>query len=261
MTGMGSHPMEELIRGLQERAARAQPATVAVDAHGWWLRHAPGCAWWVSTVLPHRDARAAELARRVEEVEAFYSAKGSPARFQITPGVAAAGLDQLLVDRGYRVRSPVSLQVAAAASVASVASPASHVRVEMAARPSRAWFDVWSAVSDADNEPRAEWALLNRVRERTGYAMAIVDGQLVAVGRVVVDTGWAGVFGMATLPAARGRGAAGQVLAALARWAGVNRIYLQVEQDNLAARQLYQRAGFTEIASYHYRSSSTVDDG
>jgi RimJ/RimL family protein N-acetyltransferase len=244
-----------LVRRLQERAARAQPAAVVVNTHGWWLRHAPGCGWWVSTVLPHRDADPAELARRVDEAEAFYAAQGVPARFQITPGVAAAGLDQLLADRGYRVQSPVSLQIAAAATVAS---PASEVRVEMAPRPNQAWFDVWSTVSDA--EPRAEWDLLDRIRQPAGYATAWIDDHAVAVGRAVVESGWVGVFGMITRPAARGLGAAGQVLAALARWADVDRMYLQVEQDNVAARRLYQRAGFAELVSYHYRSPSTVDD-
>jgi GNAT superfamily N-acetyltransferase len=46
-----------------------------------------------------------------------------------------------------------------------------------------------------------------------------VDGTPVAVGRAVAERGWAGVFGMATLPAARRRGAATAVLASLAAWA------------------------------------------
>ena len=60
---------------------------------------------------------------------------------------------------------------------------------------------------------------------------------VVAVGRAVADTGWAGVFGMATLPRAGGKGAARSVLAALADWAGAHAdsLYLQVERDNIPA--------------------------
>ena len=43
-----------MVRGLQERAARAFPAEHVQDADGWQLRHAPGGAWWVCAVLPHR---------------------------------------------------------------------------------------------------------------------------------------------------------------------------------------------------------------
>ena len=82
---------------------------------------------------------------------------------------------------------------------------------------------------------------------------------VVAVGRAVADTGWAGVFGMATLPRARGRGTARSVLAALADWAGghaAGRMYLQVERDNMPALRLYERTGFSEECGYHYRASA-----
>jgi ribosomal protein S18 acetylase RimI-like enzyme len=81
---------------------------------------------------------------------------------------------------------------------------------------------------------------------------------VIAVGRVVADNGWAGVFGMATLPQARGKGSARTVLAALADWAGAHkadRMYLQVEWDNILAFRLYDRAGFGEVCSYHYRTA------
>jgi N-acetylglutamate synthase len=61
---------------------------------------------------------------------------------------------------------------------------------------------------------------------------------------------------MVTAPQARRRGAAGQVLAAIAAWAAQQsapRLYLQVEQSNVPATQLYRACGFTEIATYHYR--------
>ncbi|MGH4007801.1 MAG: GNAT family N-acetyltransferase [Pseudonocardiaceae bacterium] len=65
---------------------------------------------------------------------------------------------------------------------------------------------------------------------------AMIGNGVVAVGRVVADDGWAGVFGMATLSHARGKGAARSVLAALADWVGAHeadRMYLQVESDNI----------------------------
>jgi GNAT superfamily N-acetyltransferase len=86
----------------------------------------------------------------------------------------------------------------------------------------------------------------------------MIRDDVVAVGRAVADTGWAGVFGMATLPEARGKGAARHVLAALADWAvahQADRMYLQVERDSLPALQLYERTGFSEICGYHYRTA------
>lgn len=233
--------MSDLVRGLQERAARALPAPLVEHADGWWLRHAPGCAWWVGTVLPHGDG---DLPRRVAAAERFYAERGAAARFQITPGACPDGLDALLAARGYRRGGTMSLRV----GTPQAGSPAGRT----SDHPTRAWFDAWHAVHGGN--PTAEWDLLGRVTQPSAYASVTDDGTVVAVGRAVADTGWVGVFGMGTLPAARGGGAARAVLAALARWAGDNRMYLQVERDNLAAMRLYERMGFEEVSAYHYRS-------
>jgi N-acetylglutamate synthase len=208
------------ILGLQERAARAQPVERVVSADGWWLRHAPGGPWWLSSALPHRAACGSDLAARVAGVEAFYAMLGVPARIQITPGACPEGLDRLLAGREYRRECPGSLQVAPTTILAD--EPSVQVEEDSVAAYARLWF----------------------------------GGDVIAVGRAVLDTGWAGIFGIATQPQARRRGAARAVLATLAHWAadhGAEGLYLQVEQDNEAARRLYHGAGFVEAAAYHYR--------
>jgi GNAT superfamily N-acetyltransferase len=245
------------VRRLQERAARALPAESTKIVNGWWLRHAPGCSWWAGTVLPHGAVRPDALTRRVIEAEEFYARNGAAARFQITPGVCPAGLDTLLAVRGYRRQSVMSLQVASTARVAERA-PAAALRGYLSDCPTRAWLDVWDAVHGHGGDSSAEVDMLRRVTRPSAYAGVMVGADVVAVGRAVADTGWVGVFGMGTLPAARGSGAARQVLAALAGWAGAHRadrMYLQVERDNLPALRLYARAGFREICGYHYRAA------
>lgn len=99
--------------------------------------------------------------------------------------------------------------------------------------------------------------MLGRVQRPSAYASAMIGNGVVAVGRAVADEGWAGVFGMATLPHARGKGAARSVLVALADWVGAHeadRMYLQVECDNIPALRLYERTGFEEVCGYHYRT-------
>ena len=98
--------------------------------------------------------------------------------------------------------------------------------------------------------------MLDRVEQPSAYVCAMLDDDDVAVGRAVVDTGWAGVFGMATLREARGKGAARTLLGALADWAlarGAGAMYLQVEAANVQARRLYEQTGFSELCNYHYR--------
>lgn len=247
----------EMVRGLQERAARALPAERVEDAGGWRLRHAPGCSWWAGTVLPHGDAGPDALLRRVVAAEEFYAGQGAVTRFQISPGVCPERLDMLLAGRGYRRRSPMSLRVATTARVLE-REPTGPLRVRWDDRPTRAWFGLWRAVHDRDGDASAQWGMLDRVERPSVYARAMSGDDVVAVGRAVADACWAGVFGMATLPEARGRGAARSVLTALADWAGVHgadRMYLQVERDNVPALRLYERAGFSEVCGYHYRTA------
>lgn len=243
------------VRALQERAARALPAEHVEKAGGWWLRHAPDGPWWVGTVLPHGDdAAPEELERRIAAAEAFYAGRGTVTRFQISPGACPERLDAVLAARGYHRRHPVSLLTAATEEVLARTRPHAYgIRVDD--HPPREWFAVRHAVSGG----RAERATLARVRRPSGYACA-PDGEApVAVGRAVADDGWAGVFDLATLPRARGRGAARGVLAALAAWAaaqGAETMYLQVEGDNAPALRVYDRAGFRERYVYHYRTGS-----
>ncbi len=234
-----------LLKALQEYAARAQPAAHVEEAGGWWLRHSPGDAWWVSAVLPH------DREDRVALAESFCASRGEPVRFQITPGVCADDLDERLGERGYERGHDMSLQIASTSEVLRQ----THADVgEVSTRPTDEWLTAWQAATTRD--AAAERDLLSRVEHPSAYACAEVDGQVVAVGRAVDERGWAGVFGMATLPHARGQGAARTVLATLASWAAAreaNHMYLQMEKANSSAFRLYERTGFREVCRYHYR--------
>lgn len=234
-----------LLKTLQEYAARAQPAAHVEEAGGWWLQHSPGDAWWVSAVLPH------DREDRVDQAEEFCAERGAEVRFQITPGVCAHDLDAQLGGRGYTRGHAMSLQIA---STAEVLRHADADAGAVSTRPTDAWLAAWQAVTTRDVS--AERDLLRRVELPSAYAYAEVDGQVVAVGRAVAEQGWAGVFGMATLPEARGQGAARAVLAALASWAAAretDRMYLQMEKTGSSAFRLYERTGFREVCTYHYR--------
>jgi RimJ/RimL family protein N-acetyltransferase len=162
----------------------------------------------------------------------------------------------VLAGRGYRWDSPVSLLTTPGTGpVADAAAPGLEVRVGSV--PDPGWLAVMAKTTAGrpavvDREAR----LLGRVGLPSAYVTVLADKEPVAIGRAVAEDGWTGVFGMVTVPAARRRGAARLVLSAIARWAcehGAPRLYLQVERSNEAARRLYAAAGFTEVATYHYR--------
>ncbi|WP_051899321.1 GNAT family N-acetyltransferase [Sciscionella sediminilitoris] len=256
MTASPAAPDPETLRGLQERVAKANPAEHVEHLGQWWLRRSAGPSWWTATVLPHGETDAAELAARIAAAERFYAEAGTPARFQISPGACAAELDAVLAARGYRASGAVSLRAAVTEEVRALRAPEgppAQVRED----PSAAWFAAWRTVHGHGGDPGTERDMLERVRQPSAYASVLDGSEVIAVGRAVAEAGWAGVFGMATLPKARGRGAARAVLCSLADWAGTHaapRMYLQVESGNQAAVRLYERLGFAELCRYHYRT-------
>jgi len=248
----------ETVRGLQERAARALPAEHVDHVGGWWLRRSASSSWWIGTVLPHGDASQDELVRMISAAERFYAGFGVATRFQVSPGACPADLDATLAGRGYRWNSPMSLRTAPVADVQAQARP-DGPGIRLNETPTPAWLQVWYAVHGHDSDPQIEREMLGRITQPSAYASALEGDEVIAVGRAVADAGWAGVFGMATLPEARGRGAARDILASLAGWAaaqGTDGMYLQVEGDNDPALHLYDRTCFTEVCGYHYRTES-----
>jgi GNAT superfamily N-acetyltransferase len=252
------------VRDLQERAARAVPAAVQEVLDGCWLRHTDcTTTWWAGAALVHGMVQDLDLTTTIAAAEDFYAAHGSPARFQVCPA-CPSGLDEALAHRGYERSGDVSLQVATTGQVARLASPpgsATRLGVEVAEDLDAEWFRLLLAAQEPAGDPVPEWRLLQSVDQQSAYATATVAGRPVAVGRAVADTGWAGVFSMATLPDARRLGAARAVLTALADWAsfaGADRLYLQVTDESRAAARLYRRTGFRVAGTYHYRDSRTV---
>lgn len=255
--GEPGQPGPDRVRDLQERAARALPAEHVEHLGTWWLRHSPGCAWWVGSVLPHGEAAAGDLPVMVAAAESFCAAHGVPAVFQVCRPACPERLDQVLAARGYRQHTPMSLQAAVMADVLTRSGVTSH-EVHVTDHPAEAWWEVWrTGIHHGEGAHReSEEALLARVESPSAFACATLDGEPVSIARAAADTGWAGVFDVVTLPQARRDGAARAVLAALARWAasqGCAGLYLQVERDNTAALGLYGKAGFAEAGRYHYR--------
>jgi GNAT superfamily N-acetyltransferase len=250
------------IRELQDRAARAIPAVVEARSAGCWLRYTDSATtWWAGAALMHDDQGTNDLESSIAVAETFYAARGATTRFQVCPA-CPRHLDDALTARGYGWGDQVSLQVADSSRIARQLPASSlrvDLRVELQDTADRAWVDLMIAAQAPGADPTPEHRMLELVAAPCTYASASISGRPVAVGRAVADEGWAGVFCMATIPDARQEGAARAVLAALAGWAGANdcaRMYLQVTHDSVPALRLYQRAGFEEACSYHYRLGS-----
>jgi ribosomal protein S18 acetylase RimI-like enzyme len=161
------------------------------------------------------------------------------------------GLDDVLAARGYVLGSPTVVQVAEVEA-------GDRGDVVVSDVPDRDWLELWWAV-----DGRGDAAALTVAREilvggPALYATIRDSDGAVAIARLALVGEWGGLYCMAVRPDARQRGLGTTVLRGVLdvawREHGVRRCWLQVRAENSGARRLYQRAGFTEVARYHYRS-------
>jgi GNAT superfamily N-acetyltransferase len=171
---------------------------------------------------------------------------------QVTTGALGA-VDAALAEHGYEIEAPVDILVAPA-----VAPPArSGIDIDVTHTLDDAWAETYAAFHDGNDRVAAYGRMLSTIGPRAFAVTAAIDNEDAGMGFGVVERGWCGIYGMATLAGHRRRGVATAVLHALAREAsdlGAANLYLQLERDNDGARALYERAGFKYEYGYHYRT-------
>ncbi|GIE30955.1 hypothetical protein Ait01nite_040000 [Actinoplanes italicus] len=225
---------------IESHAVGAWPSTYAEQAGGWLLRHTPGVGKRRNnSALPPPGAVAG-----IDAAEDFYRERDMPVIVQVSPAEEHVALDRALAERGYRHDAPT---LVLAASAGDVMRRVPEVEIAFGLTP--AWRAAYG------NEAVSEH-VLDRIGLTTGFASIVVDSRIAALGLFVADDGIGGVFCMATDPPYRRRGLAEAILRAGAAWSadqGAESLYLQVEEENEAARKLYAKVGFAHSHSYHYR--------
>lgn len=202
-------------------------------------------ACWPLTA-PDRDPDDA-----VAAVEAWYAARGLPSRFKLTDGVfAPADLADRLAERGYHASKDTLVMTGPARGEGDLS-------VRIFSTPDATFEAVFTASAGDPEDGRERIEALGRIPPPACFARLDVDGAPAAIGVAALGGGFAGVFGMRTVPTHRRKGLARRVLRALlaeARQRGAERAWLQVESDNAAAIALYADEGFEPAYRYRYWS-------
>lgn len=227
---------------------------------GWVLRASGGFTGRGNSALPLGDT-GLPLPAAVDAVERFYAARDLPARFSVPttldPTVRAdpaPGVDAELDDRGYaRVDESLVLVTDLRRLPDLAPDPAPGTDASFAPEPDAGFTALYRYRGGA--LPPVAVRVLTAAQHQEFLTLRR-DGEPVAVGRVAVARGWAGVTAMEVAPSARRQGLGRQLLLRLlgrgrelgARWG-----YLQVAAENTAARNLYAATGLTPHHGYHYR--------
>ncbi|MEU1408410.1 GNAT family N-acetyltransferase [Streptomyces sp. NPDC005728] len=216
----------------------------------WELRAAGGFTRRANSVLPLGDP-GLPLDTALEAVRRWYGERGLPAYVQTATG--AEGTQELLcaeLERHGWVREVTAeLWIGALAPIADRAEGAGVV---LSREADEAWLARYQRKGMSE-------VALRVLSGGPSVWFATVPGAAgeppAAIGRCVVDGRWAGFAAVEVDPARRRQGLATEVMAALARRAldeGASAAWLQVEDDNEAARALYADLGMAPHHAYHH---------
>lgn len=244
-----------------------RPAETAWSPDGWLLRADGGVTSRANSALALRTPTR-PLPEVVAQVRAWYAERGLPL-------VIALPLPaRSLLDGALEQTCGLIGQIGADTHVfvgrldhLLATTPAGGPDVELGPTTDRAWREVHTGAPLADSPVMG--ALLAR-HDNVVFATARIAGEVVAIGRAVVDAArpgrderpgdrWLGITGLAVAPAARRCGLGRAVLRAMWTWGaeqGAERSYLQVASANQAAVALYLGAGYWHHHDYRYRRES-----
>ena len=224
------------------------PAEVQ-EIPGWLLPYDPLPIGRAQSAVPlaHAPLSMPEL----QQIEAHYHQRDRPTVFRLPESLITPEIGGALHAMGYSGHHGVLVQVAELDGLLRLAPSDAATR---STTPSKEWASVYTAngFDPVDGANRVQ--LLSRSRHVV-YACVSEGGQALAAGTGSISQGWLSIHGMRTAPGAQGRGLASRILAGLAAHAaaqGVERVFLQVEDDNVVAQGLYRKAGFGTAWRYHY---------
>jgi ribosomal protein S18 acetylase RimI-like enzyme len=246
------------VEELEEAAALGWRGVEEDRLGGWLLRAAGGFTGRANSALAIGDP-GRDLGPATETVVGWYQARGLPAMIAVPYPAGrphASALNRFLDAHGWGVRSGAATVMTAPIGAVARDVPVPGGRFHTGAEPDGAWLALYHYRGQPRLPPVARKVLMSAPWQAFGSIRAA--GETLAIGRVAVAAGWAGLTAIETAAQYRRRGLATAItsaLAAVAAGQGAKNVYLQVEDTNSAALALYRHLGFTEHHGYHYRTA------
>ncbi len=248
----------QTISGLERVAAAHWRGTEEEWLGEWLLRAADGFTGRANSALPLGDP-GVPLAEALDVVVSWYRSRGLPPMISVPMGLAADfpghDLDARLAARNWTTRPGAAFVMVAGLplDVPARALPAGR-ELHVTSEPDDAWIGRYH-YRGAENLPPVARKVLTSAGSQS--FVSIRDrATVLAIARLSVADGWAGITAVEVAPEYRRRGLGTAITASACRGPGtegIGQVFLQTEVNNAPARALYERLGFRYAHRYHYR--------
>jgi N-acetylglutamate synthase len=256
--------MYDQIIELERVAARHWRGTEEEWLGGWLLRAAEGFTGRANSALPLGDP-GLPLDSALDAVVGWYRDRDLPPMIVVPVLLDAASpggeLDRSLSERSWTTRpGPAFVMVADLSDgtgpigdhAAAGLPPGAAFQVDT--EPDPAWLARYH-YRGQDRQPPVMRDVLTSAPAQA-FASIRAGRDVLAIARLSIADGWAGITAVEVTPARRRAGLGTALTAAVCGEAakrGISRVFLQVETGNAAAVALYQQCGFRYSHGYHYR--------
>ncbi|MCV9936266.1 GNAT family N-acetyltransferase [Boseaceae bacterium BT-24-1] len=240
-----------LVGACETRIVNAWPAPTTLVVDQWVVRFANGYSGRANSASSLREGGDMDEAT-LAFIEDLYRQTGLPPRIRFTPLVAQSARRRF-AERGYRV------ETASFGMVAELDPGLHRPDPGMIATPQAddPWIDgVCSHQTGTKRNRDHLAAIVTGVRLPAAFATLMHEGRPVAYAMSVAERGMAEIGAVIVDEALRGKGLGRRLMLGLMGWAaaqGCSLAYLQVDQSNGLALEMYRRLGFRTVYAYETR--------
>ena len=241
------------IRTIEEISLNALPCLQQILYDGWVLRFAEGYTKRANSIAPLYPS-SQDLSQKIRRCEEIYRRFKLKPIFRLTDTSETEALDETLEQLGYLKQDSVSVRVK---NITDNDISNNSLFPTIAYELSEEWLDHYV---HAIALPMRHWNTLSTMLEiipnPTCYAWLKDRHRFCSCGLGVLDNNYLGLFFVVTARKQRGKGYASQLISAILDWGkhnGATQAYIQVETENQAGINLYNKLGFAEVYQYFYR--------
>ena len=241
------------IKTIEEISLNALPCLQQILYDGWVLRFAEGYTKRANSVTPLYPS-SEDLNQKIRRCEEIYRRFQLKPIFRLTNTSESKFLDETLEQLGYLKQDSVSVRVK---NITDSGISNNVLFPTLAYELSEEWLDHYV---HAIALPIQHWNTLSTMLEiipnPTCYAWLKDRQRFCSCGLGVLENNYLGLFFITTAKKQRGKGYASQLIRAMLDWGkhhGATQAYVQVESENQAGINLYNKLGFSEVYQYFYR--------